>query len=61
MAEPRPEAAFAGPVIMQIFVQRSRYGVLDSRFYGVRCETSTHPLSESGCSATPLLRLMANM
>jgi len=51
MAQSGTEAAFSGPMIMQILVQWSGYCMLNRRAHTVRDEACTQPLAESGPSS----------
>lgn len=46
---------------MQVLAQRCCHGMLDGRFYSVRCKTGTEAFPKACCTATPLMRLAFQM
>ena len=58
MREPGTKAPLRRTVIMQIFVKRSRDGVLHGAFYRVGRESRAQPLSEA-CRASSIISWMA--
>lgn len=54
----RSEAAPGGAMVMQILMQWSCHGMLDSRFYCMGCKTGTYPLSKTGRATSPFTRVV---
>jgi hypothetical protein len=56
--EPRTKTAFSRAMIMQVFVERRRDGVLDGSFYRVGRHSRAHPFSKAR-RASPIIPWVA--